>query len=298
MSPAESRLPSLHLLLVLVLCAGWGGNFLAAKVALHQFPPFLCTGLRLGIVLLCLFPFLRPVPRGQRVRLVAVALANGALHFALVFSALRAAGEMTSVAIALQSYVPMSALLALVLVGERPRWQEVLGIALAFAGVVIVKFDPRVLDAPGALGLTLSAAFMLALGTTLMRGLKDVGVFSLQAWTALIGCPVLLGLSALLERDQLALVSSAAPRHWVALSYTAIVASLLCHGMLYWLVQRHPVARVTPYLLLVPVIASGLDWLVLGHRPGPQLIVGGVTVLTGVAVVALPRKSRAEQGRA
>lgn len=289
MSSPDERLPPAHLLLVLLLCAGWGGNFLAAAVALEALPPFLCTGLRLGIVLLCLFPSLRPVPRGQRARLAAVALSNGALHFALVFWALSAARDLSSVAVALQTYVPMSALLGVLLLGERPGVREGVGIGLAFAGVVIVRFDPLVLDAPGALGLTLSAAFMLALGTTLMRGLRGVGVLALQAWTALIGCPFLLGLSALLERDQLARLAAAEPRHWVALAYTALVASLLCHGMLYWLVQRHPVARVTPWLLLVPVIAGALDLLVRGNRPGPELLIGGATVLLGVLTVALPR---------
>ena len=35
-------------LLVAVVCVAWAGNFLFSKVALREFPPLICTALRLG----------------------------------------------------------------------------------------------------------------------------------------------------------------------------------------------------------------------------------------------------------
>ena len=56
---------------------------------------------------------------------------------------------------------------------------------------------------------------------------------------------------------------------------------------IYVLVQRHPVAQVTPWLLLVPVLAVALGIAFWGDRPGPRLWLGGAMVLGGVLIIAL-----------
>lgn len=285
-------MPASHLALILAICLAWGGNFLASAIALKHFPPFLFTTLRLAVLLVCLFPFLKPIARGQRLRVGAIALLSGALHFGLNFWALRAAGDISSVAIALQSYIPMSAVLAVVFLGERIGWRTWAGIGLAFGGVLVLGFDPLVLDAPAALLMTLTAALMLAAGTTMMRGVRGVDVFQMQAWTALLGIPVLVAISAAIEPPAWPLMQSAAWKDWAGVAYSGLIASLVGHGLLYWLVQRHPVSQVTPYLLLAPVFAITLGVLVWGDRPGPKLVVGGAMVLGGVLLVALRAVTR------
>ena len=66
------------------------------------------------------------------------------------------------------------------------------------------------------------------------------------------------------------------------------------------LVQRHPVAQVTPWLLLAPVLAIGLGVAFWGDRPGPKLWIGGAMVLGGVLAIALRswQKSRQTVARA
>ena len=64
-------------------------------------------------------------------------------------------------------------------------------------------------------------------------------------------------------------------------------ASLLGHGVFFLLVQRHPVAQVTPYLLVTPVFAVVLGIVFWGDRPGPALWIGGAMVLGGVLVIAI-----------
>jgi len=57
-------------------------------------------------------------------------------------------------------------------------------------------------------------------------------------------------------------------------------------------VQRHPVAQVTPWLLLSPMLAVGLGIAFWGDRPGPRLWIGGAMVLGGVLVIALRALAR------
>jgi len=97
----------------------------------------------------------------------------------------------------------------------------------------------------------------------------------------------LLALSAVFEPGGFASLSSASWIGWGGAAYSAIFASLFGHGLYYVLVQRHPVAQVTPWLLLTPVLAVGLGMLFWGDRPGPRLWIGGAMVLGGVLIIAL-----------
>ena len=290
---SRDRLPPRDLALVLVICVAWAGNFLTSAFALREIPPFLFTAVRLAILTVALGAFVRPPPRGQWPRLVAVALCNGVLHFGLSFWSLHLAGNLSSPAIVMQSYVPMAAVLAWWWLGERFGWRTGLAIATSFAGVLVLGFDPLVLQRPAALVLMLVSAFFLATGTVLMRPLKGLGMVSQQGWTAIIALLPLLVLSVLFEPHGFDALRHASWIGWGGAAYSALFASLLGHGLYYVLVQRHPVAQVTPWLLLAPVGAVVLGLLFYGDRPGPQLWIGGAMVLGGVLLIALRARSKA-----
>jgi len=290
---SRDRLPPRDLALVLVICVAWAGNFLTSAFALREIPPFLFTAVRLAILIVALGAFVRPPPRGQWPRLVAVALCNGVLHFGLSFWSLHLAGNLSSPAIVMQSYVPMAAVLAWWWLGERFGWRTGLAIATSFAGVLVLGFDPLVLQRPAALVLMLVSAFFLATGTVLMRPLKGLGMVSQQGWTAIIALLPLLALSAVFEPHGFDALRHASWIGWGGAAYSALFASLLGHGLYYVLVQRHPVAQVTPWLLLAPVGAVVLGLLFYGDRPGPQLWIGGAMVLGGVLLIALRARSKA-----
>ena len=280
-------MPVRDIVLLLLVVLSWALNFLTSAYALREIPPLLFTGLRFALLALPLAFFVkRPAP-GQWPRLIAVCLCIGVLHFGLSFSALKAAGDLSSPAIVLQSYVPMTAVLAWWLLGERFAWRTGVAIGLSFAGVLVLGFDPLVLDKPMAVVLMLISAAFLALGTVLMKGLRGLDAYSQQGWTALIAVLPLIGLSMAVEPGGLAALGSVSWVAWLGVVYAAFVSSLLGHGLYYVLVQRHPVAKVTPWLLLVPVFAIALGVAFWGDRPGPRLWIGGAMVLGGVLIIAL-----------
>jgi O-acetylserine/cysteine efflux transporter len=284
--------PLRHFFLLLLICLAWGGNFLSSALALRELPPFLFTALRLALVAACLLPFLTRPLAGQWPRLLAVALLNGALHFGLSFWALSLAGNLASPAILMQSYIPMATLLAVVFLGERIGWKTSTGIAVSFAGVLVLGFDPVVLQAPLAMWLMLAAAALIAVGTVLMRGLTGFTALSQQGWSALIGILPLVALSAAFEGHQWDAVRHAGWVAWFGVVYSALVASVLGHGLYFWLIQRHPVSRVMPFLLLAPVFAILLGVAFHGDVLGPRLLLGGAMVLGGVLVIGLRAQTR------
>jgi O-acetylserine/cysteine efflux transporter len=275
------------LILVLVVVVAWAVNFLTSALAMREIPPFLFTALRFALLAVPMVWLVkRPAP-GQWPRLMAVCLCIGVLHFGLSFTALKLSGDLSSPAIVMQSYVPMTTLLAWWWLGERFAWRTGLAIAISFAGVLVLGFDPMVLDHPMSLVLMLVSAAFLAVGTVLMKGLRGMDVYSQQGWTAVFSVLPLLAISAWLEPGALTRLPEVSWVAWTGAIYAAFVSSLLGHGLYYVLVQRYPVAQVTPWLLLVPVLAIGLGIAFWGDRPGPRLLLGGAMVLGGVLLIAL-----------
>lgn len=286
-------MPIPHRVALLSICLIWAGNFVASAVAVDYLPPITVTALRFAMVLALLFPFLRRPSEGQWINLLVACWCIGALHFGLVFLALKRSADVSSVAILMQVYVPMSTILAVAILGERVGWRTVSGIALAFGGVLVVGLDPVVLAQLDVLGLVLASAFFLGLGTIFMRRVQGVKPFSFQAWNALLSIIPLALLAAAFESPMQALGASAWTSPAIpAIAYSAIGASIIGHGTFYWLIQRHEVNTVTPYLLLVPILAVILGVLLRGDEPGARLLLGGAMVIGGVLWVTIRARKR------
>ena len=275
---------------VLVIAAVWAINFLTSALGLREIPPILFTALRFGFLLLPLAFLMKRPPAGQWARLCAASICVGVIHFSLSFLALKLAGDLSSPAIVLQSYVPMTTVLAWWWLGEKVGWRTGSAIAISFLGVLVLGLDPHVLSNPAALGTMLASALAMAVGTILMKGLRGLDVYSQQGWMGVFSLPPLLLLSAWLEPGAIAALPDASWVAWLGAVFAAYAASLLGHGLYYSLVQRHPVAQITPWLLLVPVFAMLLGVLFWGDQPGPRVLIGGAMVLSGVLVIAIRAK--------
>ncbi len=244
------------------------------------------------MLLIALAAFIRLPPRDQWPRLASVSLLIGVLHFGLSFLALRLSGDLSSPAIVMQSYVPMTTLLAWWWLGERFGAWTGGAIAISFSGVLVLGLDPYVLARPVALITMLLSSLALAVGTVLMKGLRGIGMPSQQGWMAVFSLLPLLAISLWLEPGALARLASASAVAWAGVVYAALASSLLGHGLYYQLVQRHPVATMMPWLLLVPVLAVALGIVFWGDRPGPRVYLGGAMVLGGVLMIALRQRRR------
>lgn len=224
--------------------------------------------------------------------LAGTSLCLGAMHFTLIYLGLERAEGITSVAVASQLFVPFSTLLSVVFLHERIGWRRILGIVLAFSGVMILGFEPSALAVPVSLAFVIAGALVAAIGTIFMKRLGDVGVFEMQAWMAFISLPLLLLASFSMESGQLAAIHEANLYAWLILVFSALGASLLGHGGMYWLIQRHDVSRISPTTLLSTIFGVGLGVAVLGEQLTARMIGGGVIALAGVLLIALRQPRR------
>jgi O-acetylserine/cysteine efflux transporter len=274
-----------HLLLMLLICTIWGFNFVAAKVGVGQMPPLLFTGLRFLILAAVLIPFLKPAP-GRMREVLLIAFFNGALNFGLMFIGV-ALTAASVVAVVVQLNVPFATILSIVFLGESVHWRRWLGIAMTFAGVMVISFDPHVFDSLTGVLFATGGALAGAIAAILMRRLTNVGMFQLQSWTSATAAPLLLGASFLFEDGQTAAVANADLITWAALLFTAFGASLVGHNGYYYLIQRYEVSLIAPLSLLAPILGVIFGVWMLDEPVTSRLVIGAVIAFVGVGVLAV-----------
>ncbi|MET0660934.1 MAG: DMT family transporter [Steroidobacteraceae bacterium] len=270
--------------LLLVINLIWGLNLIAGKIGVQNFPPVFFTVLRFGMVSACLLPFLR-WHSGQMANITRAALYTGGIAFALLFCGLRITADASTVAIATQLGVPFSTLLSVWLLGETIRWQRRLGIALAFLGVVIIGFDPRVFSYWPGLALVVVSTFVGSLGLIYIKRLHNIPAIQVQAWVSTLSWPMLLATSLAMEHGQWAAVTNAGMNAWLALLFTVFGSSLIAHTGWYYLISRYPVTSVAPLTLLSPLFGVLFGVTVLNDHLTWRMFVGGAITLIGVFIV-------------
>src|SRR5688500_5381689 len=284
-----------HLALLVFMYLIWGLNLIASKIGVGQFPPIFFTALRFGSLAIFLLPLLK-IHRGQMLNLFWAAMLTGPAAFSLLFVGVSKAEDAATVAIASQMGVPISTLLSIWLLGETIRWRRTLGIALAFVGMVIISFDPRVFAYWEGLALVVASTFFGSLGLIFVKRLHNIKALELQAWIAVAGGSMLMLLSLLFEQGQWEAVQTADWKAWTALAFTTLMSSLVAHTAWYYLVSNYPVPSLSPLTLLSPLFGIFFGVTLLTDQLTSRMLIGGAVTLIGVLIVAMREKRLVDTG--
>lgn len=280
-----------HLALALLIMAIWGFTFITARVGVTHFPPIFFSALRFGVVGIILLPWLKLLP-GRMRDVLLISICAGALHFGLMYSGMALTGTVSSVAVLVQLGAPFSILLAVLWLKERVDAHRIAGIALALIGVMILGFDPSVFNYPLGAGLVIAGALIMSVAMILMRRLRGVGVFELQAWIAVISAPQLLLASLLFEDGQMREFADPTFVGLGAVAFTSLATSIVGHGGWYYLMQRYTIAQTAGFGLLPPVLAVAFGVLLFNEPLTWKLIAAAILVTGGMAVITLRREPR------
>ena len=256
--------------------------YIAATIGLAEFPPILFTGIRFALLAVLLSGFLK-VPRGLLAPLLKIGLVMGVGMYLTLYLSIAVAENTASIAVFSKLEVPFALILSVILLKEHIGPRRIAGIAIAMSGALIISFDPAALDDLAALfWMAISCGFS-AYSMILVRRLGKVHPLTITAWVSLVGAPVLLLNSLIFESGHQQVVQNASLTGWLALSYTAIMSSVLAHSGLYYLLQRYPVGLVSPFTLLSPIFAVIGGVLILDDQLTAALVAGGLLILSGVA---------------
>jgi O-acetylserine/cysteine efflux transporter len=259
----------------------WGVNFVVIETGLDHFPPLLFNALRFTVAA---FPAVLFAGRPQVPWrwVIAVGLILGVTKFSLLFAGMAAGMPAGLSSLVLQSQAVFTVLYAVLLLRERPRAQQVAGLAVAFAGIVVV--GSRMGSDLGAFLLIIGAAAAWGLSNIATRKASPPDTLRFMVWVSAVASGPLILLTLLIEgpsRDAAAL-AHLSPKPVLALAYVVVVATLAGFGGWGYLIRRYGAATVAPFSMLVPVFGIAAGALMLGERVHPVDVAGGVLVIGGV----------------
>lgn len=274
----------------------WSSGYIAAPAGVEAIEPFSLLAMRFALATVVLLPLtlwrrgpLR-IDRSTLVRVALVGLVMNGLQFGLMYLAFEA-GLGATLAALLHSLSPvLTVVLAGVLLRERVRALQVVGLAIGVVGVMVV-LGPDVAEAGGALGITLGMLGMLALSLGTM-GQRWIPATLDPWWSATLQfavCTPVLTVAALaLEgtdpvRDP---VTGA-----VVVVFLALVNSIVGLILLGAVVRGGGAGAASSVFFLSPPVTALMAWLVLGDTLDVRELLGLVIAVTGVAI-AVGRRPR------
>ncbi|WP_327428886.1 EamA family transporter [Streptomyces sp. NBC_01236] len=277
-----------HICLAVLVAAVWGVNFTVIEVGLGHFPPLLFSALRFLVAALPAVFFVGR-PKVAWKWIVAVGLVLGVAKFGLLFIGMDAGMPAGLSSLVLQIQAVFTALIAFVVLGERPTRVRLSGMGVALCGVGLAAVDEGTAGPLGAFALVIAAAACWGLSNVLTRKASPPDSLNFMVWVSTVPVLPLLGLSLLTEgpsRDLAALRGLDWQGAGVVV-YVAWITTVFGFGAWGWLLHRHPASTVAPFSLLVPVFGMSSAALFLGESVSPLRWAATALLVGGVALTSL-----------
>ena len=270
----------------------WGTTYLAIRMALEAFPPALLIGGRFllsgGAILIAAKLLRVGLPSGRELWLTALfgIIAIGGGNGTLVFAEQWVPSGIAALFVTTSPFW-MVGIESVRKNGEKLRRSTVIGIAIGFIGILI-------LIAPSAMGAGIGpvlvkgffilqfGCFCWCLGALLQRNQKTkahpvVSGAIQQIATGLFVLPFTLGVN---EHP----VNWKSRGVWAA-AYLVVFGSIVGYSAFIYAMEHLPVAVVSTYAYVNPIVAVTLGWLFYREPFGVREAIAMALVISGVIVV-------------
>jgi len=284
--------PVKDLLIALAVPLLWGFGLAISKLGMEQLPPMLINGLRwiiAGLVLVWWFP----IPKKVMKEIFLVSFVAVTLQYGLTYTGVSMI-DASSAVLLVQSEVPFGVLVAFFMLKERPPIKNIIGLFIAFTGLVVLTGAPNLEGKYFGVFLVLLGALTWAFGQVLAKPVSEKisSPIALTAWIGILGGPQLIIASAFVEGDTLKHITSANYVAWSIVLYLALLMTAVGYSFWYYILKRYPVNKVMPIHLLLPVSGIITAIVLLKERPSIEVFVGGVIILLGVGLILISRENK------
>ena len=288
-----SRIPGLAYVGLVLTPLFWAGNAVVARGTVDAIPPLSMSFWRWVIALIILLPFGLPgvwrhrqIIRQRLGSMLALATFSvGAFNSLLYFAA--TSTTATNIALINATIPIFVALMSWVLLGDRTRPLQALGIALAVLGIltVVAKGDISVLTGlqaqPGDLIMVAAVCCWGLFSVLLRRQAVPLPALTFLTTQILLGALVILPFYL----TDLVFFSGGfdlSTETLLPLLYFAIFPGILAYG--FWNHGVHAIgpAKAAIFMYLTPVFASVLAGIFLKEVLGLFHVIGGVLILAGL----------------
>lgn len=293
--------------LMLVLCALWGLQQVAIKVAAPSLNPVLQIGIRSAVATVLLLVFMWG--RGDRIwqrdaTLVPGVLAGLAFAFEFLFVAWGLLYTTASHMVVFLYTTPIFTALGLhyFIPGERLsriQWGGVFiaftGLVCAFAGslfVVTDDIDVSTMMLGDMLGIL--AGLFWAATTVIIRAtvLSETSPTRTMLYQLLMASIVLVTLGHFIFQTEAVVMTSIA---WISLTYQSVLVGFVSLLVWFWLLRHYLASRLSVFSFMTPLFGVTFGVVLLDDPLDAGFIVGAVLVATGIILVN--RKTHHHAGR-
>ncbi|EME70152.1 DMT family permease [Paramagnetospirillum caucaseum] len=292
----HTHLDALAMTLMIGLCALWGLNQVAAKVANAGISPVLQAGLRSAGSTLLLMGW----SRWQGIRLFEsdgsgrAGLAAGLLfaaEFALIFWGLEYTTASRAVVFLYTAPFVVALGMHLLVPAERLTRNQTVGLLCAFGGIVLAFGDnlslPDRRQLVGDLMLLVSAV-MWGATTVLVRTTRLAAVSPNKTLLYQLGVSALALPVASLLLGEKGVIGEPSALIWVSLAWQIVAVAFASYLAWFWLISRYPATRLSAFSFLTPLFGMLFGAALLGERITWGL--GGAMVLVAAGIWLVNRK--------
>jgi len=282
MSVASRLIPPLFVLL-------WATGFIGARYAMPWAEPFTFLAARFAIAFALLGAVLvvRPAARTSFTGAVHAMIAGVLMHGVYlggVFWAVHRGmpAGISALIVGLQPLI--TALMAGQILGEKILPRHWLGLALGFAGVVIVlspKFGAISGITPATLGAAVIAVAAMSLGTVLQKKFGDRTAPVASALYQYLGAALLMAAGSFAFETRTFVING---ELIFAMAWLVLVLSIGAIFLLLYMIRRGEMSKVASLFYLVPAVTAVIAWALFGESLDPVQIAGMALTTLGVGL--------------
>jgi drug/metabolite transporter (DMT)-like permease len=270
----------------------WGSTYLAIRIGVASYPPFLMAAIRFLVAGGLMFGVLRwrgmamPTMRQWVNCAICGTLLLGFGNGLVCYAEQTVASGIAAVAVAA---MPLFAALFAGLYRQWPNRLEWIGLLVGFTGVVVLNFGGELRASPlGALALVTAAASW-AFGSVWGRH-QDMPHPAMSTAAQMLCGSVVLAVAGWLAGERFAGMPSLDGT--LAVCYLVVAGSLLGFSAYIYLLHHVRAALATSYAYVNPPVAVLIGVLLYGESVRPLDIAGMVVILAGVAAITLAKNKR------
>ena len=278
----------LDILIAILVAFVWGSNFIAIKMTVIEVPGLLTLAIRFLLTAIILLPF-SPKPKIKFITLYKVSLVFGVFYMGLLYYGMHLGLNTNLTIIIMQLNIPISIVIAKFFLKEDVSLKSLIGIGVAFAGMLVVIGTPHLTGNILAAISIFIASIFYALFNIQSRQFKQIPALSLLCWPCLISAPHLFLLSYFVDGNPLDLIQGVSYIAWISMAYSILISGIFGITAWIYLLQIYPVHKVLPFNLLVPFFGCSLSILILKEIPCWHILFGGVITLFGIAITQVKR---------
>ena len=277
-----------HLILVFIIMILYGSSYPVGKSGIDTgIPPLLFTALRVGLIFLTFFPFFRfKLPEKKLIKpLFAFSLTMGVGTYVSMYYALARLEIVAPIIIGAQLSIPFGILLSFFFLNEKISRLRLLLIVTAFVGIIIIAYDPIIIDDKIAFILIITMAFFYALSNMLARILKSVDTAMLNGWHGIISFIPISILSLYIEGNPFNYLYPVQYDAVFSILHCALIVSAMGHVGMFYLYKFYPVSTVLPFYSLFPIFGIALTFIMFNEALSVYEVIGGVLVIGSAYLV-------------